>query len=707
MLFTRIIKGVALFICAVFIAAAPAPAVQGNEAGAGESADKKQFQLETIVVVGDKVGRDLQQLPISTSVISAQRIENEPIEDIEDVFNRMANVTNGTNQYGSFSIRGVNNNALSASYNQTNSLATVFINQVPLGSYTSDFLKPSAWDVASVEVLRGPQSTMQGPNSLIGAAFINYKRPDFSYDGKVRGEYGKYQTWNAAVYQNVPIVNDMLAARISSEIRRSDGAVESTVDGSDDVAGIDERMIRGQVLFQPFKNKNINFNLTGMYNKSTSNPFPYVTSANLEDRKNSFDTKDEYPSEVGLLSLESEIRINERWKILTVTGYSNLDVDMKYDADFTSMPIMVANAKLKEEAFNQDLRLKFTSQQLRSSLGAYYSNSKAISLYTAEGLAGSFLPSSAWDIEEKTTTAAAYINVDYDILPRLTINAGLRYNYEDRESSNTSDAGGMAASLDGKEQFTQLLPSISLTYRFTDDINAGAKYSRGYRSGGVSTAPFAHVAKPYDEEFTDNYEVFFRSRFLDNRLIINSNIYYTKWHDMQVPVMLEGGIPGYDNIIENAGEVELKGFELEGTFKLITGLTCFASLGYAHTEFKDFVANQVDHAGQSLPNAPEWTVSLGANYRHPSGFFGGANYRWADKAYSDVSSPDNTRLSGRSILDAKIGYRAKCWAAYAWGTNLLDDDYELALIDMSPYGMGTVGFMGTPRMVGLGAEIYW
>ena len=706
---SKIVRGLGWSLLTLVFMTGQALASQADDASAGASADKKQIRLEKTVVVGDKAGRDLQELPTSTSVIDAERIENEPIEDIEDVFNRMANVTSGMNQFGAFSIRGVNNNALTSSLNQTNSLATVFVNQVPLGSYTSDYLKPSTWDVASVEVLRGPQSTMQGPNSLIGAVFVNYNRPNFSsYEGKVRGEYGhRYDTWNAAVYQNVPIVEDMLAARIAAETRNSDGAVESTVDGSDDIARTDERMVRGQVLFQPLKNKNVSFNLTGMYNKSDSNPFPYVTGANLADRKTSLDAPGEYPSEVWLLSLESDIKLNEQWKIMAVTGYSDLDVDMKYDGDLTSMPIMEVNADQKEKAFNQDLRLQFTGQRLRGLLGAYYSNSKTTSFYISEAGPGSVLPSLEWDLEDKTTTAAAYLNVDYDILPRLTVNAGLRYNYEDRESSNTSDAGGMTASLVGEEKYTQLLPSASLTYRFTDDISAGLKYGRGYRSGGISIAPFAQAAKPYDEEFTNNYELFFRSQFWDNRITINSNIYYTEWHDMQVPILAPGGIPGFDRLIENAGEAELKGIELEGTLRPIAGLTCFASLGYAHTEFTDFVANGVDYSGQSLPNAPEWTVSIGANYAHPSGFFGGATYSWVDNAYSEVTSSDYTEKSTKNILGAKIGYRAEHWSAYVWGTNLLDDDYEVHLTDGRMWGLEGYGVMNRPRVVGIGAEIYW
>ena len=711
MRFTRILKGLVLFACMLSFGAAPALADQTSQDAADltsqDAADEKAVQLEATVVVGDKMGRDIQELPTSASVIDTYRIESEPIRNIEDVFNRLANVSTGTAQFGAYSIRGVNNNALSSSFIQTNALATVFVNQAPLGNYTSDFLRPSVWDVTSVEVLRGPQSTMQGPNSLIGAVFLNYKRPDFSLDGAIRGEFGEYNTWNAAAYQNLPLVEDTLAARISLETRNSDGAVESAVDGSDDIARIDERMIRGQVLFQPLGNKDISFNLTGIYNKSDSNLHPYVTGSDLSAREANLDAPGEYPSEVWLLSLESEIKIDGNWKIMSVTGFSDLAADMEYDADLTPEPLMVVDAEQKERAFNQDLRLEYNGQRLRGLLGAYFSYSNATALYGSESAPDSVLPSLAFDLEEKTTTAAVYVNIDFDILPSLTLNGGLRYNYEDRESLNTSEVSGLTASLEGQDQYKQLLPSFSLTYRFTDEISAGVKYGRGYRSGGVSIAPFAQVAEPYDEEYTNNYEVFFRSKLFDNRLTINTNIYYTEWFDMQVPVLVPDGLPGFDNIIENAGEAELMGFELEVTYKPITGLTLFTSLGYSHAEFVEFTVNGVDRANQALPNAPEWTVSIGANYTHVSGFFGGFTYRWTDETYSVVSSPDITRISSRSILDLKTGYRAKHWSVYLWATNLLDDDYELHVEDSTLWGIDGYGVMGQPRVVGIGAEILW
>lgn len=684
-------------------------AVAENE----QSDDTDTALLDNMVVLGDKAGRDIQELPVSTSIIDQARIDDEPILNIDGVLNRVANVNSeGNAQLGAFSIRGVNNNALFASFNQSNVLATVFTNQVPLGGNTSDYLKPSTWDVSSVEVLRGPQSTLQGPNSLIGAIFFNYSRPNFSTEGRIRAEYGELDTLNIGAYQNIPLVDNVLAGRISVETRNSDGGLESSFTGADDVARIEERMARAQLLYQPFGDEDTHFNLTLMLNDSDTSVQAFATAFGeftLEDRKNQENILPDYPSETILTSLESQIALNDNWDVRAVTGYTDLDVgEFLYDGDALPVDILRITGNLQEEIFSQDLRLHYTGTRLRGLIGGYYSSAELSSFYDSAGFLPGFGSFSAiFDLAEEVTTMAIYTNVDYDIFSRLTVNGGLRYNYEDRDNQNKSTSNGLFAELGGEDDFAQVLPSASFTYRFTDEINGGLKYARGYRSGGISVAPFIQLSQAFDEEFTDNYELFFRSQFMDRRLTINGNIFYVEWEDQQVPVLPPGGVPQFDELIVNAGESTLKGFEVEATLEVTTDLSIFTAIGYTDSEFKDFVFRGIDLSGNRLPNSPEWTISIGANYSHISGFFAGANYRWVDEAYTTIGAVEETTMSERNIVDAKIGFRTEHWSAYLWGTNLLDDFYETYLYDARIFGVDAYGSVSTPRRVGIGMEFYW
>ena len=135
--------------------------------------------IEEIVVVGSKTNATRQELGTSVGYFNEARLQNDAIYNVEDVFVRTANAFTGTASFGAYSIRGVNNNGIVGSFNNSNALASIVVNQVALGISSGDYVKPSLFDAYSAEVLRGPQTSVQGPNSLIGAVYINYNKPSF------------------------------------------------------------------------------------------------------------------------------------------------------------------------------------------------------------------------------------------------------------------------------------------------------------------------------------------------------------------------------------------------------------------------------------------------------------------------------------------------------------------------------------------------
>ncbi len=701
--------------------AAQADSVAGMAAEA--PVNTPQHLMEGIEVVGDKVGRDIQDLPTSTSVVSKDRIKDEPIATLDDVLNRVANVNSeGLAQMGgAFSIRGINQTTINPSFKAPNQTASVYLNQVALGGLLSEYLRPSTWDVSSVEVLRGPQSTLQGANSLAGAIFFNYNRPDFTFDGGFRAEYGELDTWNIAAYQNIPFKEDVFAARVSLETRNSDGGIVNPINGDDEIAKIDEKTARLQLLYQPLGNEDISFNLTGIYldaeNRSQARAAEFG-DYKLEERLNFETWSGGIPAEVWFTALESDFRLDDNWRVAAVTGYSDLSFVYKYDGDFQMPDYLWVDAIGEEDLFSQDIRLHYESDRFRGLIGGYYSKGKVFQVYDADGIF-----SSIFDLTDETSVAALYANLDYDILDNLTLNAGLRYNTENRKNSSYLYYFGpppfsqdpfapyeeKEGTVDAEADYSQLLPSTSLTVKFNDDVSAGVKYAKGYRSGGISVAPFLQIVEEFDEEIAHTYELFFRSVFLDDRLTLNGNLFYINWMDMQVPYLPAGGYPGFDDLTTNAGKTEIKGFEVEARAEMTEALEGFLALGYTHSEFKDFELYGQDLAGEPLPNSPEWTVAVGANYNHSSGFFAGGSYRWVDKTYSVLNDKEVTRLSTRSVLDAKVGYRQDNWSVYVWGTNLFDDFYETNMTNIISYtGMpGRSGSVNTPRRLGIGVETTW
>ena len=218
---------------------------------------------EDVTVVGSKLDTGRQEFGTSVAYMGRERLESDAIFTVEDAFNRTANAFTGTAQFGAYSIRGVNNNGLDSGFGNANALASILLNQTAVGPRTGDYLNPSLFDVGSVEILRGPQSTLQGPNALIGAVLINYNKPAFDgYDGRVRLEGGGLGTRRVQVMQNAELVDDVLAARLTVEDRYARGAVTNLVTGDDDVQRTDERTLRGQLSLRPRADDRVRFDFT-------------------------------------------------------------------------------------------------------------------------------------------------------------------------------------------------------------------------------------------------------------------------------------------------------------------------------------------------------------------------------------------------------------------------------------------------------------
>lgn len=246
---------------------------------------------EEVTIVGSKLDTGRQEFGTSVAYLGAEQLASDAVFTVEDAFNRTANAFTGTAQFGAFSIRGVNNNGLDSGFGNANALASILLNQTAVGPRTGDYLNPSLFDVGSVEILRGPQSTLQGPNALIGSVLVNYNKAAFDgYGGRVRLEGGGLGTRRVQVMQNAEIVDDVLAARVTFEDRYARGAVTNSFSGADDVQRTDERTVRTQFALRPRADDRVRFDFTWLRNDSDSNPFGMVasdaaTGITLEDRR--------------------------------------------------------------------------------------------------------------------------------------------------------------------------------------------------------------------------------------------------------------------------------------------------------------------------------------------------------------------------------------------------------------------------------------
>ena len=264
------------------------------------------------------------------------------------------------------------------------------------------------------------------------------------------------------------------------------------------------------------------------------------------------------------------------------------------------------------------------------------------------------------------------------MLPQLI--SGLNANLYAQAQS----ASGQQPLID--EDFSAFLPKLGLSYHFNSEMTTSLIYQKGYRSGGVSSNTATARVYSYDPEYTDNYELSFRSAWLDNSLVINANLFYLDWQKQQINVQLSGN--QYDVETRNAGTSTVKGFETEVFWYPTNNWSVTGGIGYAKTEFTDFeFTNQgtdVILTGRPFPDAPEWTANIASSYSFDNGLYINANANYADSSvpftnpYAIIPNfdPSNEpKNDARVLVNAQVGYEWHHYKLWLQANNLLDEEY--------------------------------
>jgi outer membrane receptor protein involved in Fe transport len=722
-------------------------------------------ELAEVVVRSEKFVRNVQETQTSVGVVTEEEIEAIPVRDWEDAALLVGNVS--TSGFGAFTIRGIPNVGVGGGGNPT---ATLYIDGVPQGAFTTSRTIRGMWDVEAVEVFRGPQSTVSGRNALAGAVYVRSAAPSFDWGAAARVRGGNQEAFEGALMITGPIIDDQLAVRVSAESGTQDTGVEyanvsSDDDGFDRTNTIAQRNVRTRLLATPAALPGFSALLN--YTYAYDRPHSFLGVTDLEDRTNNGSIASFTETTLHNTSLEMSYDLTPALTVTSITGavVSDYAIDqLTYQTTDPDATVGVAQ-RSQTDGLNvtQELRMNYETGRTQAVLGGYYGSFAferdrldqgdvyPIVRPQLEQLLGSLLPPDApfpvFEINFNATTlnddenenVAVFGEVNREVIAdRLTLTAGLRYDRETfggssvvinpeaeivgspfPEAVNQQVAAALLLMVNTSLQrldaeYEAFLPKVGAVVDLTRDVSLGATVQRGYRAGGSESLPVGGT-NVFDPEFTWNYEVAFRSRWLGGRLLANANVFYTDWQDQQVNLPIEGTTGLFQT--ENAGESTLYGGELELRAIPATGLTLYGSLGLTHTEFDDFASPTPDDpdrnlAGFDFPGAPGETFSAGAIYEDGAGPFGGLNVSYVGENYSAVGTvagpqgPENDpdlRAGEYTIVDAQVGYvfdvggtRARLTA---FARNLFDETApDLARFD----ARGRVEtILRPPRVVGL------
>lgn len=447
-------------VAAVAIAS-PANAQQASNARSAIS--NEITDGDAIIVTGEKANRTLQETTSSVAVITPARVEQENIQTIQDVYNRTANVSETYGASG-FSIRGIRNTGVGGGGNADT--ATVYVDGAPIPRWALYAGPTDLWDIGQVEILRGPQSTIQGLNALAGAVVINTRDPSTSHwtvDGRILWSDHNDRTFSVAA--GGPLIEDELGIRLSAERRADRGVIRNvTIGGYDDT----ERSLnlRGKVKWTPSALPDLTAVLS--YNR-VRREGGYVFEYARTDVDDYFDNRisqSNQPSEGRVHSdiavLNLGYHLSDNLTLSSVTSWNQVTVHSVLDSDAGPEDLQVIDNKTDYKTLTQELRLNLDTDRVSGLLGAWYyrrtgaleQNSRIniptpVSTITALLQGGGFPADAASSIAgdyanvlpeipvlyvadqpQRVETAALFGDVRYHLTGRLALLAGFRYDHE-------------------------------------------------------------------------------------------------------------------------------------------------------------------------------------------------------------------------------------------------------------------------------------
>ncbi len=708
---------------------------------------KKSAMLEEIVVTATKRSESLQDVPISITALTAADIEVTGAQQLQDLANSVPNLI-----YPSARQPGQADIAMRGIYTRVETHAIgldpgfgVYLDGVYLGkNYASN---ADLGEIERVEVLRGPQGTLFGKNTISGAINIVSKKPGNEFEGKVVAEVGNYDRRQVRGSVNIPLVEDVLATRLSFNTTRRDGYVTNLFNNDDDIGNIDKYAGRFQLGYTPSDATVIYLNID--VGKSESKVYALE---NLPDPDNSFNDSsvDNKRFTISLegspnstvetkgVSLSVEHELSNGYTLTSITGAREDETSNKYNVEFRPIDGFTSDNASQQTMWTQELRVASpVSDRYDFVAGLYYlkqDNKFDAASHVGQDwlptLVGTLYSSGAVDV----TSYAAFVHGNFHLTEALTLFGGVRYTEETKELSRfqSSDPAAILAAF---KWFVGEVPvpvdvedkdpswTVGLRYALSNEVQTYASVSRGVESGALNQAQKPadlHDNLIVDPEYVTNYEVGVKSTMLDGRLRLNAALFYMDYEDLQVTFWdPNGGLLGTGATLwRNAAAMTSKGLELELAYRPTDNLSVNAGIGYTDATFDKYsgvtdprTGERVDASGNRAQMAPEWTVNASVQHELPLANGGTwltrLDYNFVDERYSDrgaTNSPDDL-VPSHSLLNARLGYTSAGdnWGVYLWAKNLLDKEYVEERRFFSFIGARMTERYGEPRTYGLSA----
>jgi iron complex outermembrane receptor protein len=713
-------------VAGLAVALAFAPAAHAQDAATAPPAgEQAEAGLAEIVVTAERRTQNLQQVPISATVLDAADISRKGVTDVADLQQIAPSVAINTFNRSTFiNIRGV---GIAQSAPTSNPGVAFYID----GSLIphEQFIGQSFYDIASIEVLRGPQGTLTGQNSTGGAIYVRTAAPEFDrLSGYVDGSYGNYNAFKVQAAVNLPVSNEF-AIRVAGIHDKRDSFTDNIGPSPTNPGNLDlnagrislaarspNEVLRAALHIDYFDSRSGNNAVKRRNDTVSSDPFV------IEEDARSFQNQ-----HGGKGSGEIKIALTPGIDFRTEISYQDLHTIDQTDGDrtATALPRPPATAVGRVSQVSTDINTFMTEVNLLSTgthnlnwvLGGFYLDERVDVLSRRDNNhTTDFVSStSTFQTSAHNITKSVFGQVNWFVLSPIEIVAGLRYSDDTQIYTRIIPAGPVppGQSKIASQNSGKVTGKLGINYHLGRNLLYFTA-SQGYKAGGVNLT----IGTPnFGPETNRVYEAGFKTQLLDNRLRVNGDAFYSNYRHIQLSSLL-GGLP----VTQNAAAGKSYGAELEvtGQFGALSfnggasylharfdGSTCITDTNAAGTDAGCPTNLRLVPDGRVLPFSPEWTINGGVQYEIALGSDASLTPRlqWSHLS-QQVATPFpsfNTIVPGHDVFDARLTYQINSrYKLEGFVQNLANKHYIASQIQNSSSADGG-SIYGAPRTYGVRA----
>jgi len=698
-----------------------------------EKTTAKQDAFEKIEVTARKRTESIFESPTAVTSIGENLIDKANMSNLEDIGKYVPNLNItrygvGNAAHASVFIRGI---GLQDHVITTDPGVGVYLDGVYLGRQMGSNL--SLPNVERVEVLRGPQGTLYGRNTLGGAVNIITKQPGDEGIVTTTAKVGSRNRLAGDVYFNNSLTDTVsMSASVSYKQRDGVGEAINLVNPANEIGEEQELSGRMALKWQANSDLFFVFSVDGVDNESGQSPYTIELTAPL-DANDPFNgdfpllTEDMLPSNPDDLattvagiestaysgwgtSLSAHWDINNTYTAKFITSYRSSEYEGGLDDDAVALNLSEFPEEGGADQYSFEIQLNGSYDNMDFVSGLYFFNEDGFTssgpfvfspFNTPDGLlndgtTASFGNYGYFDINQETNSYAAYINASYDLSDDLTVGGGLRYSKDKKEAD--AQFPSFATRKYVSADFDAVTWDVNASYQLSNDMNLYGQIQKGYQTGGFPPRPFGGPDQfvSFDETKAINYELGLKGQVHEDISMMLA-VFVTDYTDLALPFSDPTAGGGFVTIVENAGESKAQGIELETTIAFTDDFTLRSAIGYLDSEITEVDEGvQGIGKGDSPALTPRWTVMLAPSYFVDLSNGGtvaiNANYSYRSDMQGQSVYNQSEHIESRELVGFNISYLNPNgdFEVTLYGENVLNEVYDVGRLQQS-------GFVGVMR----------